>query len=107
MAYFKKILQDDNVTPPILQINIDGTAGTGKSFLIWAITTKLCKIFQSEHGLDPVVHLAPTGIAAYGICGWTLHFGLTLPVKKAWLPLSGSGLARTQACWNSGIAYNR
>ena len=78
-------------TPPILRINIDGTAGTGKSFLIWEITTELCKIFQSEHGLDPVVHL---------VHGWTLHFGLTLPVKKAWLPLSGSGLARSQACWN-------
>jgi len=96
MGYFKMILQDDDVAPQTLCINIDGTAGTGKSFLIWAITTELCKIFHTEHGVDPVVRLAPTGIAAYGIRGWTLHFGLSIPGRKAWSDLSGSGLA----CWN-------
>jgi hypothetical protein len=31
---------------------------------------------------DPVVRLAPTGVAAFGIRGWTINFGLMIPVKE-------------------------
>lgn len=80
MAYFKLILHHElclGFTPPPLLINVDGTAGTGKSFLIWAISTSLKQML----GGDPVVCLAPTGIAAFGIHGWTINFGLSISVK--------------------------
>jgi ATP-dependent DNA helicase PIF1 len=102
MAYFKKLLTEDGgPKPEPFRINIDGTAGTGKSFLIWAIATELRVMFHSEFGVDPVVRLAPTGIAAYGIRGWTLNFGLSIPVRKAFSQLSGTGLARSQARWRN------
>ncbi|KAH6907944.1 hypothetical protein BKA70DRAFT_1427776 [Coprinopsis sp. MPI-PUGE-AT-0042] len=60
MAYFKKVLLNDGDTPPPLRINVDGTAGTGKSYLIWAISTALRHLF-AQHGQpptkDPVVRL--------------------------------------------------
>ena len=100
MAYFKKILQDDGTPPPpILCINIDGTAGTGKSFLIWAISSALRDQFIRDFDCDPVVRMAPTGIAAYGIRGWTLNFALSIPVHKGWAELSNSALARLQHRW--------
>ena len=66
-----------------MTVNVDGTAGTGKSFLIWAITTALRELFSDGAiTFDLFVHLAPTGVAAFGIHGWTINFGLTIPVKE-------------------------
>jgi len=50
---------------------------------------------------DPVVHLAPTGVAAFGIHGWTINFGLTIPVKEGteFNQLGQSSLACFQTCW--------
>ncbi|KAG6898629.1 hypothetical protein C0993_005520, partial [Termitomyces sp. T159_Od127] len=46
MAYFKKLhALNGDPKPAPLRINVDGTAGTGKSFLIWAITTALQEMF--------------------------------------------------------------
>ena len=42
MAYFKKLKSGDQDLPETLRINVDGTAGTGKTFLIWTITKALC-----------------------------------------------------------------
>ncbi|KAJ7588947.1 hypothetical protein C8J56DRAFT_785160, partial [Mycena floridula] len=68
MAYFKKIKSGGH--PPPFRINIDGTAGTGKSMLIWTITTALGELFHDElDGKDPTVRLAPTGVPAFGIRG--------------------------------------
>jgi ATP-dependent DNA helicase PIF1 len=70
MAYFKKIHAGGPNKPDPICINIDGTAGTGKSFLIWCITHALKELFEDElEGHDPVVRLAPTGVAAFGIHG--------------------------------------
>ena len=75
MAYFKKIKAGGFDEPEPLRINVDGTAGTGKSFLIFAITAALRDMFSAElGGYDPVVRLAPTGVAAFGIRGWTINF---------------------------------
>ena len=42
MAYFIKLKANDGgPKPPPFHINVDGTAGTGKSFLIWAISMAL------------------------------------------------------------------
>lgn len=108
IAYFKKLKAINNNTyaneqkPPPLRINVDGTAGTGKSFLIWAISTSLREIFANElDGKDPVVRLAPTGISAFGIRGWTINFGLGIPVKEGreFIQLSQSRLQRHQTRW--------
>ncbi|KAJ7101447.1 hypothetical protein B0H15DRAFT_796242 [Mycena belliarum] len=54
MAYFKRINSDlpgPKPSPP--RINIDGTAGTGKSFLIWCITAALRDLFGvDEHDIS-------------------------------------------------------
>lgn len=102
MAYFKKLKANDDDKPPPIRINVDGTAGTGKSFLIWAITTSLRDLFHDElQGRDPVVRLAPTGVSAFGIRGWTINFGLLVPVRegKEFNQLGQTGLARLQARW--------
>lgn len=68
MAYFKKLKLSDGQKPLTLRINVDGTAGTGKSFLIWAISHALCALFEDDlNGKDPIIRLAPTGVAAFGI----------------------------------------
>ena len=101
MAYFKKIKQegDKNTIPP-LQINVDGTARTGKSYLIWAISHELRKLYADEKisNKDPIVQLAPTGVSAFGIQGWTVNFGLSIPVKegKEFQPLKNNCLQRLQ-----------
>jgi hypothetical protein len=83
MAYLTKLKAGEHDQPETLQLNVDGTAGTGKLFLIWTITTALRGLFSDETiTYDPVVRLAPTGVAAFGIHGWTINFGLMIPVKE-------------------------
>lgn len=103
MAYFKKLKEDQlHNHPPTLRINVDGTAGTGKTFLIWAISHALRELFADENNeKDPVVRLAPTGISAFGIRGWTVNFGLGIPVKEGseFVQLTGNRLQRHQTRW--------
>jgi DNA replication protein DnaC len=67
--------------PRPLRINIDGTTGTGESFLISAIT-KTLNTFAGESGLSsPIIRVAPTGIAAFNINGSTLHKTFSIPIK--------------------------
>ena len=58
VGYLKKILSDDSLPNPLPpHINMDGTVGTGKLFLICAITHALREPFGVED-IDPVVYLA-------------------------------------------------
>ena len=60
--------------PEPLRLNVDGTAGTGKSFLIWAITTALRELFSDgSDTYDPVVHLAVVGRSQLGRMDCHLH----------------------------------
>jgi hypothetical protein len=102
MAYFKKIHAGGPNKPDPIRINIDGTAGTGKSFLIWCISHALKELFEDElQGHDPVVRLAPTGVAAFGIHGWTINYGLMIPVKegKDFNQLGPNSLSCLQTQW--------
>jgi hypothetical protein len=47
------------------------------------------------------VRLAPTGISAFGIRGWTINFGLGIPVKegKEFQWMEGNRLQRHQTRW--------
>ena len=67
LAYFKGINSGGAMPLDPLRLNVDGTAGTGKSWLIWSITKALGELFALGNGVDPVARVAPTGIAAYGV----------------------------------------
>lgn len=102
IAWYKMTLgaeQGRNNYPGPLRINIDGTAGTGKSFLISAISTELQNLASQENKPTPVMRIAPTGIAAFGINGMTAHSALSLPVKGSFNPLIPSTLTRFQQQW--------
>ena len=102
IAWYKAILgaeQGRNHPPESLRINIDGTAGTGKSFLISAISTELLNLASQLNKPNPVMHLTPTGIAAFGISGMTIHSALSLPIKGSFNTLIPSALAKFQHQW--------
>jgi ATP-dependent DNA helicase PIF1 len=102
IAWYKAILgagQGRNAHPQPLRINIDGTAGTGKSFLISAISTEMLNLASQDNKPNPVIRIAPTGIAAFGINGMTAHSALSLPVKSSFNPLIPSALAKFQQQW--------
>ena len=97
----QKLLQQVDAEPPVVlyeqlnsqqrtvfdfvaQINEDGdgilmlvhgTAGTGKSFLINALSTAFA---------HRVLRMAPTGVAASNICGSTIHATLAINPKSAY-----------------------
>jgi ATP-dependent exoDNAse (exonuclease V) alpha subunit len=100
MAHVRQTVMPTDGTdpPPPLRINIDGTAGTGKSFLIGAICTSLKELADSLGIPQPVIRLAPTGVSAYGIRGYTINSGCAIAVK-GWSPLSGGRLAQMQDRW--------
>jgi ATP-dependent DNA helicase PIF1 len=79
--YWEMLDQQD---PPPLRLHIDRTAGTGKSYLIWAITKALTQIANEQGKESPVIRIAPTGIAAFNIHGTTIHQAFSLP--KSGLP---------------------
>ncbi|SMY29094.1 unnamed protein product [Zymoseptoria tritici ST99CH_1A5] len=104
IEHYKRTLEGE--APPPLRLNIDGEAGTGKSFVIKLISSHLQTLTRKtniEHpdrrALDtPIVRLAPTGAAAYGIDGSTIHALLKLPVqaKETLRPLAPEGASELQ-----------
>jgi hypothetical protein len=66
IAYMKFIKDNPGCRPAPLCINVDGTAGTGKFWLIWLITKAVRELFPDQQN-DLVARLAPTEIAVYGI----------------------------------------
>jgi hypothetical protein len=86
MQQYERILQGDSPSP--LRINVDGPAGTGKSYVIAMISAHLQDRARVAGKGNPVFRAAPTGVAAFNIQGRTIHSLLRLPVKKAFAPLS-------------------
>src|SRR5204863_2306008 len=82
-------------TPSPLRLNIDGTAGTGKSYLIWAITKGLTELAQQHGQPSPLIRVAPTGIAAFNISGSTLHQTFLIP-KNGFAKLKPQQLIQLQ-----------
>jgi len=66
---------------------VGGGAGVGKSRLISTLFQSLSKEYNGRAGCDPtsvkILLCAPTGKAAFGIGGSTLHSIFSLPVKPA------------------------
>ena len=70
--YSQELAFDASLTRQLL-LNVDGVAGSGKSFTL----LKTCALIQelaTEAGKEnPIFRAAPTGIAAFNIVGKTLH----------------------------------
>ena len=69
---------------------IQGTVGTGKSFLIHYISHALST--SIDNGRSLFLLLAPTGIAAFNIHAKTINSTLKIPIKDM-RPLQGQSLA--------------
>jgi hypothetical protein len=94
---YSQELNFDAPLPRQLLLNVDGVAGSGKTFTL----LKTCALIQElaiEAGKqNPVFRAAPTGIAAFNIVGKTLHSLLRLPVKGKKSDLSLATLQSLQA----------
>jgi ATP-dependent DNA helicase PIF1 len=99
MAQYTMEIDDGQVEQ--LFLHVDGSAGTGKSYLIDMISSHLFLQSQAVSRRDPVIRGAPTGVAAYNIHGRTLHSLLCLPIKGHLNPLSNSVLIRLQQVWQN------
>lgn len=78
--HYRRVLAGEN--PPPFRLNADGRGGTGKSFVIKLIAAHLQQLAIDDNQATPVLRAAPTGVAAHGISGRTLH-------RLAYLPLGG------------------
>ena len=76
-----------------LLLNIDGRAGTRKSFLIQVLSTHL----QLRTDREVIIRCAPTGAASFGIKGSTLHTLLKLLINKSIEPLGPAAAQALQA----------
>ena len=81
--------------PEPLQMIVSGTAGTGKSFLIHCLKALL---------LDRLCVMAPTGVAAFNVGGFSLHSLLHLPTRGEFKALEGEQLQQLQQSF-SGVDY--
>lgn len=87
---------DTQSRQPLL-LNIDGRAGTGKSYIVQVLSAHL----QVRTSDEVIFRCAPTGAASFGIRGSTLHSLLKLPVQKpleALGPLAAQALQTRLAC---------
>lgn len=96
--HYDLYLQGRNPAP--LHLNLDGRAGTGKSYAILLISEAL-QDMSKNHGIEvdsPIIRTAPTGVAAFGIKGRTLHSLFRLPIGGTRLaPLESETLGAIQS----------
>jgi PIF1-like helicase len=84
--------------PPQLRVNLDGVAGTGKTYVLLQASKKVEDMATIAGRRDPVLRAAPTGIAAHNFHGRTLHSLFKIPVK---IPPHGLSrkLSRANLCF--------
>jgi len=90
-------LTDDAPLPRQLLLNVDGVAGSGKTFTLLKTSARIQELAIAAGRQNPVFRAAPTGIAAFNIVGKTLHSLLRLPVKGKKSDLSVATLQSLQA----------
>jgi len=88
-----------------MKVFVTGPAGAGKSMLIRALAQSVIRIANLRPDIDdlslpPVLLTAPTGKAAYGIKGLTLHSAFKLPLNQfaGLLPKLSSDISNTLRC---------
>ena len=69
------------LSPPLLQININGEAGTSKLYLITVLSTMLYNIARANNKLSLLVQATLTRVAAFNINNKTIYKLLRLPVN--------------------------
>ena len=99
---YTKILAGES--PPQFLLNIDGTAGCGKTYLISAICQELRRMARENDQPDPIRVVAPSGVAALNISGRTIHSAFSLPINNDFVRLTGSRLANHQLLWE-GVQF--
>ena len=67
--------------PPQLLLNVDGEAGTRKTFTLLKACVRIQEMAIAARKGNLVFRAAPTGITAFNIVGKTLHSLLRLLVK--------------------------
>ena len=106
VGHYERLLHGTE-DPSQLQINLDGKAGTGKSHVIMFISSVLEKMASDMGRESPILRAAPTGVAAHGISGRTLHSLFRFPVARDGAShdrLSSEGLGALQAMFR-GVSY--
>ena len=83
--------------PSQLLLNVDGVAGSGKTFTLLKTCARIQELAREAGKPNPVFRAAPTGIAAFNIIGKTLHSLLRLPVKGKKSDLSVATLQALQS----------
>jgi ATP-dependent DNA helicase PIF1 len=80
-----------------LLLNVDGVAGSGKTFTLLKICSRISSLAATAKKNDPIFRAAPTGVAAFNIIGKTLHSLLRLPVKGKTAHLTSGALQSLQS----------
>lgn len=87
--------------PPQLLLHLDGQGGSGKSYVILLLSQSLASAASPGPNPiiipTPIIRSAPTGVAAHGISGVTLHSLFRLAIHGKHESLSAYGLL--EATW--------
>jgi hypothetical protein len=94
-------LRLDGPFPRPLLLNVDGIAGSGKTYTLLKACACLQELAMDAGLLNPVFRAAPTGIAAFNFTGKTIHSLLRLPVKGKTADLSTGTLQALQALFQA------
>ena len=94
--HYQQTLDPEAPVPRQLLLQVDGKAGTGKSHVIWILSSRLQEIATAHGRQNPILRAAPTGVAAHNISGRTLHSLFRLPVKSAFKELSRRAVTAVQ-----------
>ncbi|EXU94545.1 PIF1-like helicase, partial [Metarhizium robertsii] len=97
VSQYSQELALDAPVPRQLLLNVDGVAGSGKTFTLLKTCARIQELALEAGRQNPVFRAAPTGIAAFNIIGKTLHSLLRLPVKGKKSDLSVATLQSLQA----------
>ena len=102
VGHYRTILRGEPVEQ--LLINLDGRGGTGKSHFIKLISAHLGEMAAGAQ--CPIIRAAPTGVAAVGINGVTLHslFRFPVPLPSTYARLTTQNLQALQAKFE-GVRY--
>jgi hypothetical protein len=101
VGQYSEELALDALLPRHLLLNVDGVAGSGKTFALLKTCARIQELAIEAGRQNPVFRAAPTGIAAFNIVGKTLHSLLRLPVKGKKSDLSVATLQSLQALFQN------
>ena len=87
----------DMPLPSQLLLNVDGVAGSRKTFTLLKTYARIQELAEQAGKQNPVFWAAPMGIAAFNIVGKTLHSLLRLPIKGKKSDLSAATLQALQS----------